>query len=114
MVIYKGVKITQKNTLGLREGAQKRNKYGKCPPLSCVAMEYWIAENFAGLPGLEPIHRYWASRKPPSKVQVGQSGETDFWDTCGLIGKTSIGMAQKLEKPFVRMLLKLDRGSATG
>lgn len=113
MVIYKGVKIIQKNTLGLREGAQRRNKYGKCPP-PCVAMDYCIAENFAGLPGLEPIHRYWASRKSPSKVQVGQSRETDFWDTCGIIGKTSIVMAQKLEKPSIRMLLKLDGGSATG
>lgn len=52
-----------------------------------VAMDHWIAENFAGVPGPELIHRYWASKKHPAKMQVDQGWETDFWDTCGTYWK---------------------------
>ena len=47
-----------------------------------VPIDHWIAENFAGVPVSELDHRYWARRKHPSKMQVGQGWETDFQDTC--------------------------------
>lgn len=76
-----------------------------------MAVDQWIAENFAGLSRPELIHRYWKSRKYPSKVQVNRGREPISVISIRPIGKLSIGMSQKLdEKLPIHMPLKLDGG----